>query len=270
MAAGERAEPDQADGSLDFEPVVLRPRRRRLALMLSLSALVLMATGAGAGWYAFENLLETEDPFDVPLIWADAGPIKVRPAEAGGMEVPHRDKLVYERLLGTEPDPLAGRLMPPAETPLALPVPPVGSETAQAAPETADAGEPVPESKPQPAAPTTAEVIEARRPGPPPPLPAEPIAQVRAEARAPVPYQVQLAAVRSSPAADVEWNRLRRRHADLLGGLGLTVARADLGPAKGVFYRVRVGPLADEATARGLCTELAERKVGCLVVPPGR
>ncbi len=44
----------------------------------------------------------------------------------------------------------------------------------------------------------------------------------------------------------------------------------DLGPAKGVFYRVRVGPLDDEAAARGLCAQLAERKVGCLVVPPER
>lgn len=267
MAAGERAEPDEAAGPLDFEPVVLRPRRRRSALMLSLSALVLMAAGAGAGWYAFENLLGTEDPFDVPLIRADAGPIKVRPAEAGGMEVPHRDKLVYERLLGTEPDPREERLMPPAESPLAVPVPPAGPREAQAAPEVADAGESVPETEPPPAAPTAAEVIEAKRPGPPPP-PTE--APARAQAPAFVPYQVQLAAVRSSTAADDEWNRLRRRHADLLGGLGLTVVRADLGPAKGVFYRVRVGPLADEAAARGVCAQLAERKVGCLVVPPGR
>ena len=257
MAAGERAEPDEAAGPLDFEPVVLRPRRRRSALMLSLSAFALMAAGAGAGWYAFENLLGTENPFDVPLIRADAGPIKVRPAEAGGMEVPHRDKLVYERLLGTEPDPREERLMPPAESPLAVPVPPAGPREAQAVPEVADAGETVPETEPPPAAPTAAEVIEAKRPGPPPPP-------------AFAPYQVQLAAVRSSTAADDEWSRLRRRHADLLGGLGLTVVRADLGPAKGVFYRVRVGPLADEAAARGVCAQLAERKVGCLVVPPGR
>ncbi|MDP6603959.1 MAG: SPOR domain-containing protein [Rhodospirillales bacterium] len=270
MAAGERVEPGEADESLDFEPVVLRPRRRRSALTLSLSALVLMAAGAGAGWYAFENLLEPEDPFDVPLIRSDAGPIKVRPAEPGGMEVPHRDKLVYERLLGTEPESSEERLMPPAETPLALPGAPAASETGTTPPEASEVDEPVAETELPPATPTAAEVIGAKRPEPPPPPPDEPVAPARAQARAPVSYQVQLAAIRSSPAAEDEWNRLRRRHADLLGGFGLTVIRADLGPAKGIFYRVRVGPLDDEAAARGLCAQLAERKVGCLVVSPGQ
>ena len=268
MAEGERAEQDEAAESLEFEPVVLRPRRRQSALMLSLSALVLMAAGAGAGWYAFENLLGTEDPFDVPLIRSDAGPIKVRPAEPGGMEVPHRDRLVYERLLGTAPDLREERLMPPAETPLAVPDSPAGSETAQSVPEAesppvlpADAADAA-----EAAAPTVAEVIRAKRPEPP----RTPRAQPRAQPRALESFQVQLAAVRSSSGAEDEWNRLRRRHADLLGGLGLTVVRADLGPAKGIFYRVRVGPLADEAAARGLCSQLADRKVGCLVVPPGK
>ncbi len=58
---------------------------------------------------------------------------------------------------------------------------------------------------------------------------------------------------------------MRKRNADLLGGLTLTVERADLGE-KGVFYRVQAGPVADEAAARKLCAALGERKQACLVV----
>ncbi len=80
---------------------------------------------------------------------------------------------------------------------------------------------------------------------------------------------MQLAAVRSLERAQGEWDRLRRMNADLLGKLALSVVKAELGPNKGVFYRLRAGPLADEATARALCANLTKRKVGCLVVRPG-
>jgi cell division septation protein DedD len=78
-----------------------------------------------------------------------------------------------------------------------------------------------------------------------------------------------LAAVRSLERAEGEWERLRRKNSDLLGNLTLSVAKADLGPKKGVFYRLRAGPVADEAAARALCAKLARQKMGCLVVRPG-
>lgn len=83
-------------------------------------------------------------------------------------------------------------------------------------------------------------------------------------------YQVQLAAARSAQAAQGEWDRLRAKHRDLLGPLGLTVVRADLGAGKGVFYRLRVGPVTDRNAARALCSALSKRKQACLIVPPGK
>ena len=101
-----------------------------------------------------------------------------------------------------------------------------------------------------------------------------PSAPLTAKASAAIPpdqaYRVQLAAARSPERARVEWDRMRRKHLDLLGDLGLTVTKADLGPKKGIFYRLRVGPLAGERAARTLCRELTKRKMGCLVVKPGR
>ncbi len=81
-------------------------------------------------------------------------------------------------------------------------------------------------------------------------------------------YLVQLAAARSSQGARTEWERLKAKHEDLLGNLGLTVTKADLGPGKGVFYRLRAGPLVSENAARALCRQLAQRKVGCLIIKP--
>ena len=89
------------------------------------------------------------------------------------------------------------------------------------------------------------------------------------EAKTAPAYKVQVAAVRSLERAQGEWERLRRKNSALLGNLTLSVTKADLGPKKGVFYRLRAGPLADEAAARALCAKLAEHKMGCLVVRPG-
>lgn len=81
-------------------------------------------------------------------------------------------------------------------------------------------------------------------------------------------YRIQLAASRTEGAVESEWDRLRRRHVDLLGELELQVTRIDLGAGKGIFFRLRAGPLADEASAKTLCERLKQRKLGCLVVKP--
>ncbi len=82
-------------------------------------------------------------------------------------------------------------------------------------------------------------------------------------------FQIQVGAVRSTGGAESEWRRLKRKNPELLGKMKLFITKADLGPSKGIFYRLRAGPIADEATARGLCKKLTKRKVGCLIVRPG-
>lgn len=81
-------------------------------------------------------------------------------------------------------------------------------------------------------------------------------------------YQVQLAAVSSEERATSAWASYKSKHGDLLGSLGSQVVRADLG-AKGVFYRLRAGPILGENNARALCNRLSDRGVGCMVVRPG-
>lgn len=82
-------------------------------------------------------------------------------------------------------------------------------------------------------------------------------------------YRIQLGAVRSEDAAKKEWRRLKAKHKDVLGSLALSVIRADLG-AKGIYYRLRAGPLADRDAADRACGTLKSRKVPCFPVAPGK
>ena len=80
-------------------------------------------------------------------------------------------------------------------------------------------------------------------------------------------FRVQLAALRSRAAAEAAWRRLKRANGDLLGALEAEVTRVDLAD-KGIFYRLRAGPLASAAKAKALCNRLKARNLDCLVVKP--
>ena len=80
-------------------------------------------------------------------------------------------------------------------------------------------------------------------------------------------YRVQLAAFRSPRDAEAAWRTVQPRHSDALGSLEAVVVEVDLG-ARGVFYRLQVGPLPDQIAARQLCRTLQERGQSCLVVAP--
>lgn len=100
----------------------------------------------------------------------------------------------------------------------------------------------------------------------PPPEPEKPFREPKGEDEK--SYKVQLAAARSPGQANSEWTRLRGKHPDLLGKLEHAVVKTDLGPGKGVFYRLYTGPLGGKAAARALCAKLAQRKVDCFIVRP--
>jgi len=82
-------------------------------------------------------------------------------------------------------------------------------------------------------------------------------------------FRIHLTSIRNPKAADAEWARLRRLFKTLLANLGLSVARADLGAEKGVWYRIQGGPLG-RTEARARCAGFAQLKLWCRVVPaPG-
>ena len=80
-------------------------------------------------------------------------------------------------------------------------------------------------------------------------------------------FLVQLGAVKQEARAVKEARRLNRVHQSLLGSLKIVPVRADLGE-RGVFYRLRTGPLNDRASAKTLCRKLSALEQGCIVVKP--
>ncbi|WP_022727107.1 SPOR domain-containing protein [Fodinicurvata sediminis] len=80
-------------------------------------------------------------------------------------------------------------------------------------------------------------------------------------------FRIQLAAVRSTEAAEAEWQRLQAKHEALLGSLSLNIERAELGE-QGVYYRIQAGPFSDEQAAETLCEDLKSRDQACLVRSP--
>ena len=154
---------------LEFEPIKGPPAKkghwgRWIAL------LVVVIVGAGGGWFLFGDQLELGDQRSVPLIQAEITPVKARPADPGGMDVPDRDKLVYGRLKGEGAGTNVERLLPPPEELMEVPpeaLQPSLSEPAAPAPlsleavsepvkmlEPAAMPEPVPDAPAAPVAPT--------------------------------------------------------------------------------------------------------------------
>lgn len=238
----------------------------------------------------------------VPVIKADERPLKIRPDDRGGMQVPNQDKLVYERMEQGEGDAKVERLLPPPETPQVpvrgeTPAPAAATAATEVLRQTTPAAVPTPMAQPKPETPIPLQpAVQAPAPAAaggyapvqnrsqlpsPAPAPAAPAKVAAAPAPAPVPaapapavaaapkvpaggdWLIQLGALRSAPDAEKEWARIQHANHDLLGALRSDVMRVELGE-KGTFWRLRAGPLSEQA-ARQLCTDLKSRNQGCII-----
>lgn len=162
--------------------------RRRMAGVLT--GLVSVAIIAAYIWSGSDSG-EPELGGEPPLIQAEEGPVRVPPAEPGGLDIPHRDKLVLQRVPGAEEDPRRERLLPPPEEPLPPPreepvaayQPPEGSTPPPPSPrETLTEGEAA--ARPSPGAPG-ARAPSGSEPAARPATPAAPKPVVKTEPQQP-------------------------------------------------------------------------------------
>ena len=160
-----------------------------------------------------------------------------------------------------------------AEAPAAEPIPDPPQETETAA----SPDLPTPQPEPEPAAPAAA----APQPAPEPPpqrtivattgSPDGPIDLTPGTAPAAGAVQrsagggtlVQVSAQKSQEAAISAYRSLQQRYPNILGSFKPTIVRADLG-AKGIYYRVRVGPFSGGDAAR-LCEDLKAAGADCIL-----
>ncbi|HEY9079021.1 tetratricopeptide repeat protein [Magnetovibrio sp.] len=74
---------------------------------------------------------------------------------------------------------------------------------------------------------------------------------------------VHLASYRQQKAAERGWAELSKRFGDVLGGLEYRIERVDLGNSKGVFYRLKAGPLPSNNAAKDACRTLKVKRQYC-------
>lgn len=218
---------------------------------------------------------------DLPVVAAEAGPEKVRPADEGGMHPQNQDVAVYNTLNGgaQEQQPQPEVLLQEPEAPMPLtdpalgpaPLPPAGDDGADAS---AIPSVPAPAFDVADDAATAAKVEpsagggNAAEQAPPQPAAEDNIATiVEQTASLGEAFRVQVAAVKSKDGAQATWTKLQKKHPQLLGALDMMVVEVDKG-SDGKFYRIQAGPFADRAAAVDTCVALKAADQGCLVVKP--
>jgi cell division septation protein DedD len=82
-------------------------------------------------------------------------------------------------------------------------------------------------------------------------------------------FWVQIGSGRDEKDSEALWNQLKSAHPSILGDASRAIVRADLGPGKGVFYRVHVGPYDSAGSASALCGRLRAARADCFLIAPG-
>jgi hypothetical protein len=215
----------------------------------------------------------------VPVIEADARPMRVKPENPGGLQIAGAN----DEILSGDAGPQADKLLPPPEAPApqALkdqkPAAQMAKDHPQPSKDQKSAGPAATATAP---APTQAAAVSAERPGPAPAATAA-VASERKPAAAPEQKQtaapaqpasaapagwstrVQLAAFTNEQAAMAEWQRLSKRMPDILNGRHPAVMKAEHDGR--TIWRLRTGAFSDTAQATAFCERVRAKGAGCSI-----
>ena len=275
----------QEDILSSFREERLEQRKKKPAILIGVSIGIVVAVSVG--WLTFGKYVSVyygADNGELPVIRADSSADGMKPETPGGMEVPNRDKLVYERLRQSNAELPVERLLPAAEKPVRPSVQP-DAEKRQADP----IGDLAADIIAQDTMPAAAVIYEEDgtpvevmfRETEPAAVPAEqksaerPVEQAVAKPaeKTPVPavgkkdehfYTVQLVSTRSDSAAESEWKRLSKKFKEIIADQPHFISKTVV--ASGTFYRLRVGRFKKHEEAKALCDQLKVKKQECFVV----
>jgi cell division septation protein DedD len=268
MSDGGRREPgygddyaDENDDYYTYDATDEEDEGRRRPFVI-LAVLVLLVVFAGVVFFAYKQGLRQGAQGNPPIIRSDSSPIKVAPVDPGGMQIPHRDRSIYDRISGTDDSASQDteHLLPRAEEPLSMETQGQSPVAPSGVPEAAQ------NSVTVPAAPSS-EVEEPSQTKAPAAVPSRPAPAATVPSTAPATsagggYVVQLAAFRDEASAREAFDKLRAKYS-VLAKLSADIQRVDLG-VKGIYYRLRAGYLP-KSGAEDLCASLAAKSQPCLV-----
>jgi len=197
---------------------------------LVIGSIVAVFLFVGLLWFLYYQK-NVAGPDEVPLVTADDTPVKTRPLDPGGMEVPDQDKTVYDLVSGEESN---------------------LEEQVQAAPE-------------QPIGDTGDKSIEdlIRETDPATDAKTTPPVETAAATPAQGLYIIQLGAFGEEDGANRAWKILKDRYKTVIGSLTPDIQRATLSEGR-VLYRLRAGYFASRDQAEDICRRLKELGQDCL------
>lgn len=217
----------------DMPDYSFRDDTRRSVLIAG--SIILVFLFAGIVWWLYYD--KNRDHGEPPLVTADSGPVKEKPEDPGGMEVPNQDRLVFDTVSGEQTE-LEDSVQPGPEEP--------------AVDEDTTIEDIIRETEPQPSPRRTAEAE---------------VETASAEPAEPAPttgqYVVQLGAFGTREAAGQAWATVESKFPQILTPLVDDIERAELSGGR-VLYRLRAGYFATRDEADRLCQRLKELGQDCL------
>jgi hypothetical protein len=230
--------------------------------------LVMFAGGLGAVLVALigASALVGRHGGEVPVVTADARPVREKPLHPGGMKIDGVENDVFSG----QSDNTNARLSAAPEAPdtnglraAAVPAQPAVETPAQtAAARPSPPASPAPLGKPA----VVASMAPVAKPAPakPAPTPGKPAPAAVVESHpGGHPATVQLAALSSEEAARNEWKQLSKRAPELLNGRQPSFQRVERDGH--TVWRVRTSGFADVAQARIFCDHARTKGLGCSV-----
>lgn len=223
--------------------------------------------------------------------------IKESPAQAGGMNIPDQDKLVYNRIRSDNVTTKVESLFPEPEKPVIPQILAIEENTQEeefVKMNNVKAVNPLDEpEKPlivadkqvnQPATipdsdiktPTQPKIETTKTEQPKPTI--LPLEKSKPEQKAAIPvkqptiqeaknsgniWRAQLFASNNKPAVEKAWKRILNTHKSLLSDMSYEIESAEI-KGKGIFYRLKVGQFASRDMAAALCAKLKAKKQDCV------
>lgn len=238
-----------------------------LAIFIGILALILI------GFLAFGEKTDNSD--EIVTISATQEPVKVRPEQPGGMNIPDQDKLVYNRIRTNNIDTKVESLFPEPEKPVVptiLAIENNAPDTAFVSMEEVKSFNPlvdVPAVSVQEApkveeVPLKKETPKKAATAPKPTASSVKTTKVATAAKAADGiWSAQLMSSSTREAVEKAWPTILAKNKALLSNMSYQIAKADI-PGKGTFYRLRVGNFKTRDMANELCTKLKARKQDCI------
>jgi len=244
-------QPSFDDGpAYDYRQEEVEDARARLPLLIVISLLVL-ASFAGVVWLAYNQGIERGLVAAPTVIAAPETPIRTLPSE-DDPSVAYTGLKIYDTPVPPDQEAAASALAPQPE-----PAPQVAALSQ-------------PEPAPAPAPPPAAPAVAVPAPAPAPVSPPAPAAAPAPVVSAPVATGASLLQVGAFPSqvlADEAWRNFQAQFPVIATGLSPNVQAADLGE-RGTWYRVRIGPFADDAAASAACEQLKAAGGNCFLAAP--